>query len=92
VVLVTVTVCEAGSVFPAAKLKLSAFGVAERLVTPLELAFKVTGMVTELEPGPATLMKPTSVPEVGPPEPIETVSVAGVAAEPGVTWSQPVSE
>jgi hypothetical protein len=57
-----------------------------------EFAFKVTGMVTVLPPGPDTLMKPTSVPEAGAPLPTEAVIVSGVAPELGVTCSHPVLE
>lgn len=77
---------------PVGKLKLNEFGVADRLVWPEEFAFRVTGIVTELEPGPDTLMKPTSVPLVGAPAPMDTWIDSGVGPDLGVTWSQLVSE
>ena len=92
VLLETVTVLEAGTVLPEAKLKLNELGVADRLVWPEEFAFRVTGIVTELEPGPDTLMKPTSVPLVGAPAPIDTWIESGVGPEVGVTWSQLLPE
>ena len=92
VLLETVTVLNAGMVLPAGKLKLNELGVADRLVWPDEFAFSVTGIVRVLEPGPDTLMKPTSVPAVGAPAPIDTEIEKGVGPEPGVTFSQFVSE
>ena len=84
----TVTVCVAGTVLPELKLKLSELGIADKLLGDDELAFRVTGIVTELEPGPVTVTNPTSVPEVGVPAPIETLSVSGDGPEAGVTFSQ----
>jgi hypothetical protein len=84
-----VTVCDAGTVLFAAKLKLSELGLAvSGLLAPDEFTFSVTGTVTEDGPGPRTLMNPVSVPEVGAPAPMETVSVSGVAPELGVATSQ----
>lgn len=37
-------------------------------------------------------MNPTSTPDAGTPEPMETSSTTGVVLEAGVTESQPVSE
>jgi len=75
--------------------KLSEFGLAERgLVAPLALAFSVTGIckLCGVPPAVDTLMKPTSVPNVGAPAPIETLSTSGVVPDDGVTVSQLVSE
>lgn len=52
----------------------------------------MTGIVTELDPGPDTLMKPISVPLAGPPPPMDTWIDSGVGPDLGVTWSQLLSE
>ena len=92
VLLDTVTVFEIGTVLPAPKLKLSALGVADRLVVPEEFTFRVTGIVTVLPPGPDTLMKPTSVPVAGVPSPMDTWIDSGDGPDLGVTSSQLLSE
>jgi len=86
------TVSDAGAVLPAAKTKLSELGFPEiGLAVPLEFALSVTGMDRVVEPE-TMLMKPTSVPEVGAPAPMETVRTAGVALLEEVTVSQLASE
>ena len=92
VLLETVTAVDDGTVLPAAKLKLNEFGTADKLLGLDEFAFKVTGIVRVLDPGPDTLIKPTSVPDVGAPEPIETEMDSGVEPELGLTCSQLLSE
>jgi hypothetical protein len=77
----------------AAKLKLNEFGLADRgLLAPDEFMLSVTGIVRNVGPGPAMLIKPTSLPVVGAPVPIDTVSESGVVPLVGVTTSQFVSE
>jgi hypothetical protein len=86
------TVCDVAVVLPEANTKLSEFGLAESgLGAPVEFAFKVTGMDRVVVPE-TMLIKPTSRPEVGAPEPIETVRTAGVLVLDDVAVSQPEAE
>jgi hypothetical protein len=88
----TVTVCADTEEPPDWKTKLSEFGFAEMgVVAPLEFAFKVTGTVRVAD-DEVMLIKPTSIPEVGAPAPMETVRSKGVVPDRGVTVSQLVSE
>lgn len=86
------TFCDIAAVLPAAKTKLSELGLAESgLGPPVELAFSVTGMDRVVVPE-RMLIKPTSKPEVGAPDPMDTVTTAGVVVLEEVAASQPVSE
>src|ERR1700678_74820 len=72
------TVWDCDAVLPDGKTKLSELGLAETgLGTPFALALRVTGMDKVVAPD-TTLIKPTATPEVGAPEPMETVRIAGV--------------
>jgi len=86
------TVCDIGEVSPFGKMKLSELGVAESgLATPDEFALRVTGMESVVLPD-TTLTKPTCAPDVGAPEPIDTVTKDGVVALEAVATSQLPSE
>jgi len=72
----------------AAKLKLSEVGLAViGLMPPAELALNCTG-IDRNEPVELMLMNPTSVPEAGAVEPIDTDNVSGVTPVLGVTINQ----
>lgn len=88
----TEIVCEVAVVLPGAKTKLSEFGFAESgLGVPVEFAFKVTGMDRFVVPE-TMLIKPTSTPVLGAPEPMETVRTAGVLVLEEVAVNHPESE
>ena len=76
----------AGTVLFAANVKLSELGFAESGLEPVELTFRTTA-TDKNAPGAVTLMKPTSVPDVGAPGPTETVNERGVVPLVGVTTS-----
>jgi len=87
-----ITVCDIAAVLPSVTTKLSELGLAEiALGAPVESAFSVTGMDRVVVPD-NTLIKPALTPEVGAPDPIETVRTAGVALLDEATISQPVPE
>ena len=87
----TWTLCVAGTVLLAAKLKLSEFGLVEiGLIPPEELGLNTTG-IERNPPADEMLRYPTSV-AVGAAEPIATDSVAGVTPLEGLTCNQLVSE
>ena len=84
-----VTICVTGTVLLAAKLKLSDVGLADSgLGPPVELALNCTGTDWNDPAEELMLINPTSVPEVGAVEPIDTDSVAGVTPLVGLTMSQ----
>jgi len=84
----SVTGCETGSTLLAGKLKLSEGGAVVKGLDPVgELALRTTG-IERNDPAEEMLMKPTSVPEVGAPAPIETVSESGVLPTAGLTTNQ----
>jgi hypothetical protein len=86
------TVCEVAEESPAGKTKLREFGLALMEPDgPVEFAFNVTG-IEKFVVVEVTLMKPTSIPDVGAPAPTETVTNRGVVPLCGVTVSQLVSE
>jgi hypothetical protein len=87
VLLETETDCVVGAALFAGNVKLSELGMADKGLDPGEFALSVTGMIRD----PAvevTLMKPALVPEVGAPDPIETVSDSGVTPLLALTDSQ----
>src|ERR1700692_1313019 len=87
----TCTLCVAGTVLLAAKLKLSEFGLVEiGLIPPEEPGLNTTG-IERNPPADVMLINPTSV-AVGAAEPIDTDSVAGVTPLVGLTCNQFVSE
>jgi hypothetical protein len=87
-VLASATFWVTDTVLFAAKLKLSEAGfVVIGLMPPAELALNCTGTVRN-PPVVLMLMNPTSVPEVGAPDPIDTDNVIGVTPLVGVTTNQ----
>jgi hypothetical protein len=83
----SVTACVTGSTLLACKLKLSEVGLVVKGLEVVELALRTTG-TDKNDPADEMLMKPTSVPEVGAPAPIETVRESGVFPPAGLTTNQ----
>lgn len=80
-----VTLFVTGTVLFAANAKLSELGLAESgLAPPCELTLRVTCTERTAAPGALMLMKPTSVPDDGPPWPTDTVIERGVAPPKGL--------
>lgn len=87
----TFTVWVSNTLLPGTNVKLTEFGLAESGLVPVELALRVTGMLRDPEEE-MTLMKPALVPDVGAPEPTETIKDSGVTPLAGVTLSQLLAE